>query len=79
MGLLESLPHSLHFSLHLVENTHSSGGDFDVTMSTGIGLGYVSVHAEEATVRVAGQLPFEGDDVLRVQVAGVASLRMDLI
>jgi len=72
--ILESFPHSLHFSLHLVENTHASSGDFDVTVSASIRLWNVSVHAEEATVRVAGKLALEGDDVLRVQVSGVAGL-----
>jgi len=72
--VLESLPHSLHLSLHLVENTHASSGDFDVSVSASIRLWNVSVHAEEATVRVAGKLALEGDDILGVQVSGVASL-----
>lgn len=76
VSLLESLPHSLHLSLHLVENTHASSGDFDVTVSASIRLWNVSVHAEEAAVRVAGQLALEGDDVLRVQVSGVAGLNI---
>ena len=78
MGLLESLPHSLHLSLHLVENTHASSGDFDVSVSASIRLWNVSVHAEEATVRVAGKLALEGDDILGVQVSGVASLKVSL-
>lgn len=72
--VLESLPHSLHLSLHLVENTHSSSGDFDVTVSASIRLWNVSVHAEQAAVRVAGKLALEGDDVFRVQVSAVAAL-----
>lgn len=70
----ESLPHSFHFSLHLVENTHSSGGDFDVTVSTSVGLWHMSVHAEETAVRVGGKLTLEGNDVFGVQVSGVAAL-----
>ena len=75
MGLLESLPHSLHLSLHLVENTHASSGDFDVSVSVSIRLWNMSVHAEEATVRVAGKLALEGDDILGVQVSGAAALK----
>ena len=71
----ESLPHSLHFSLHLVKNTHSSGGDFDVTVGASIGLWHMSVHAEEAAVRVAGKFALEGNDVLGVQVSGVTALK----
>lgn len=76
VSLLESLPHSLHLSLHLVENTHSSSGDFDVTVSASIRLWNVSVHAEQAAVRVAGKLALEGDDVFRVQVSAVAALNI---
>ena len=76
VSLLESLPNSLHLSLHLVENGHASSGDFDVTVSPSIRLWNVSVHAEEAAVRVAGKLALEGDDVLRVQVSGVAGLNI---
>ena len=76
VSLLESLPNSFHLSLHLVENGHASSGDFDVTVSASIRLWNVSVHAEEAAVRVAGKLALEGDDVLRVQVSGVAGLNI---